>query len=128
MLDDAALRHLFHPHHAADYGAALTEGVAHLLGRLAAVTGPATGVAPEAAAARVAAVDLEAPLGDTAAALAEMSELWLEDAVWFHEPTCAAHLNCPVVIPALLAELFVSAVNSSLAPSLWPSPGRVPMW
>ena len=38
-----------------------------------------------------------------------MSRIYLDDAVWFHEPTYAAHLNCPVVIPALLAEVFVSA-------------------
>jgi L-2,4-diaminobutyrate decarboxylase len=43
-----------------------------------------------------------------------MSRIYLDDAVWFHEPTYAAHLNCPVVVPALLAEVFVSAVNSSL--------------
>ena len=36
-----------------------------------------------------------------------MSRIYLDDAVWFHEPTYAAHLNCPVVIPALLAEVFV---------------------
>lgn len=43
-----------------------------------------------------------------------MSKLYLDDAVWFHETGYAAHLNCPVVIPALVAELFVSSVNSSL--------------
>ncbi|KAB2806998.1 aspartate aminotransferase family protein [Pimelobacter simplex] len=43
-----------------------------------------------------------------------MSRLWLDDAVWFHEPSYAAHLNCPVVVPALLAELFVASVNSSM--------------
>ena len=40
--------------------------------------------------------------------------VYLDDAIWFHEPTYAAHLNCPVVIPALLAELFISVVNSCL--------------
>ncbi|QIX28896.1 aspartate aminotransferase family protein [Nocardioides sp. JQ2195] len=43
-----------------------------------------------------------------------MSKLYLDDAVWFHETGYAAHLNCPIVIPALVAELFVSSVNSSL--------------
>ena len=46
--------------------------------------------------------------------LDELSRLWLDDAIWFHEPTAAAHLNCPVVIPALMAEVFISGVNSSL--------------
>ena len=108
------LHHLFHPAHAGHYAATLTQGLDHLLRRLEGVDGPATGLGPGVAAQRVAAVDLDRPLADTGEALAEMSRLWLDDAVWFHEPTYAAHLNCPVVVPALLAELFVAAVNSSM--------------
>ncbi|WP_307856074.1 pyridoxal phosphate-dependent decarboxylase family protein [Nocardioides faecalis] len=108
------LHHLFHPDHAAHYASVLGQGMEHLLTHLAGVRGPATGASPADAAARVAAVDLEQPLAGTDAVLAEMSQLWLDDAVWFHEPSYAAHLNCPVVVPALLAELFVASVNSSL--------------
>jgi len=108
------LHHLFHPAHADHYAATLGEGLDHLLHRLTEVAGPATGVSPAVAERRVAEVDLDRPLGDTREVLAEMSRLWLDDAVWFHEPTYAAHLNCPVVVPALLAELFVASVNSSL--------------
>ena len=89
-------------------------GVDHLAETLRRVTGAATGVRPEHAAKLVADIDLDRPLLDTEQALVEMSRIYLDDAVWFHEPTYAAHLNCPVVIPALLAEVFVSAVNSSL--------------
>ncbi len=108
------LHHLFHPAHADHYAQTIGTGLEHLLGRLRTVTGPATGARPEDAAARVAAVDLDRPLDDLGDVLAEMSRLWLDDAVWFHEPRYAAHLNCPVVVPALLAELFVASVNSSL--------------
>ena len=108
------LQHLFHPTNAGAYAEVIETGLRHLLGRLLEIRGPATGLSPQDAADRVAQVDLDRPLGDTGEALAEMSRLWLDDAVWFHEPTYAAHLNCPVVIPALLAELFVAAVNSSL--------------
>ena len=94
--------------------AAIGTGLDHLLTHLKGVAGPATGLAPSQAAARVAAVDLARPLADVDAVLAEMSELWLNDTVWFHETRYAAHLNCPVVVPALLAELFVASVNSSL--------------
>jgi L-2,4-diaminobutyrate decarboxylase len=107
-------RHLFHPAHADVYVDAMRQGVDHLATTLAGVRGPATGVLPEAAAKVVADVDLDRPLGDVGETLAEMSRLWLDDTVWFHEPAYAAHLNCPVVIPALLAEVFVSAVNPSL--------------
>ena len=84
-------------------------GVDHLAETLRRVTGAATGVQPEQAAKLVADIDLDRPLHDAEQALVEMSRIYLDDAVWFHEPTYAAHLNCPVVVPALLAEVFVSA-------------------
>lgn len=108
------VHHVFHPDHADHYAQAVGAGLEHLLGHLRRVGGPATGTSPEEAEARVAAVDLDAPLGGIDEVLAEMSRLWLDDAVWFHEPSYAAHLNCPVVVPALLAELFIAAVNSSM--------------
>ncbi len=108
------LHHVFHPDHADHYAAAIGTGLDHLLAHLKGVSGPATGRQPDEASARVAAVDLDRPLAGVDAVLAEMSDLWLNDAVWFHEKRYAAHLNCPVVVPALLAELFVASVNSSL--------------
>ena len=105
---------LFHPQNLDGYVDAVQRGVEQLTSTMAGLRGPSTGTSPEHAAKLVTDVDLDRPLGDTAAALGEMSRLWLDDTVWFHEPGYAAHLNCPVVIPALLAELFVSAVNPSL--------------
>ncbi len=108
---------LFHPDRIEGprgYLAAIRLGVDHLARTLAHVTGPATGRSPELAAKAVAEIDLDRPLGDPQAALEELSRVWLDDAVWFHEPSYAAHLNCPVVIPALMAEVLVSAVNASL--------------
>ena len=108
-------QHLFHPANAADYRQAVGAAVEHLVGHLGSASGRShTGVSPRQAAERVAAVDLDRPLGQGSDALDELSRLWLDDAIWFHEPTAAAHLNCPVVIPALAAEVFVSGVNSSL--------------
>jgi glutamate/tyrosine decarboxylase-like PLP-dependent enzyme len=108
------LHHLFHPDSVSDYADAIRRGLDHLVRHLGRVEGPVTGLGPEPAERRVAAVDLDRPLGDTSAALEEMTRLWLDDTVWFHEPAYAAHLNCPVVVPALLAELFIASVNSSL--------------
>ncbi|HEY3479063.1 MAG TPA: aspartate aminotransferase family protein, partial [Streptomyces sp.] len=54
------------------------------------------------------------PLEDTASALDELDEVYLRDAVYFHHPRYLAHLNCPVVIPALLGEAILSTINSSL--------------
>jgi L-2,4-diaminobutyrate decarboxylase len=49
-------------------------------------------------------VDLDRPLPDTAAALEERETVYLRDAIYFHDATYVAHLNCPVVIPALVGE------------------------
>jgi glutamate/tyrosine decarboxylase-like PLP-dependent enzyme len=108
------LHHLFHPDNLTDYTAALTHGLDHLTEQVRRVNGPVTGLSPDLAGKPVVDIDLDRPLLDTGAALEEISRLWLDDAIWFHEPTYAAHLNCPVVIPALLGELFIAAVNSSL--------------
>lgn len=59
-------------------------------------------------------VDLDRPLHDLDAALVELDEVWLRDAVWFHDPAYVAHLNCPVLIPAVVAEGLQAAVNTSM--------------
>ena len=111
----SSLRHLFHPDNAGDYRAAIADSADRLVRHLTASGGnPSRGTSPREAAGRVAATDLDAPLGDTGAVLDELSRLWLDETIWFHEPTYAAHLNCPVVIPALMAEVFISGVNASL--------------
>ncbi|MER7441335.1 pyridoxal phosphate-dependent decarboxylase family protein [Micromonospora avicenniae] len=110
----AARRHLFNGGTAARYRTVLTRGVDRMARRVAGVDRPFTGVTPGELAPRVAGIDLDRPLGDTAAALDELDEVYLRDAVWFHHPRYLAHLNCPVVIPALLGEAVLSAVNSSL--------------
>ncbi|WP_229054521.1 aspartate aminotransferase family protein [Aeromicrobium sp. Leaf350] len=97
-----------------EYAATLHRGVDHLARHLAGLERPFSGVTPAGSAAKVGPVDLDGPTLDAGAALAELSEVYLDDAVYFHDPRYAAHLNCPVAVPALLAELFVSGVNSSL--------------
>ncbi len=77
-------------------------------------TRPFTGATPAELKRRVDGVDLGTPLADTAAALEELEDVYLRDAVYFHDAKYAAHLNCPVVIPALVAEAVLSAVNSSM--------------
>jgi L-2,4-diaminobutyrate decarboxylase len=108
------LRHLFHPDNLEGYLDAIHAGAGHLASTLAGVRGPGTGADAEQAAGPVAVIDLDEPVETLDEALRELSRVYLDDAIWFHEPAYAAHLNCPVVIPALLAELFVSSVNSSL--------------
>jgi L-2,4-diaminobutyrate decarboxylase len=96
------------------YRHSVTEGIERVAARLAATERPFTGVTPDDLAPRMASIDLDRPLYDTSAALDELEEVYLRDAVYFHHPRYLAHLNCPVAIPAVLGEAVLSAVNSSL--------------
>lgn len=48
------------------------------------------------------------------AALDEAGALYAQHAVWFHHPSYLAHLNCPVVLPAVAAEAMLAAINTSV--------------
>lgn len=109
-----ASNHLFNARNSTRYVAQVLQGVNAVATKVERTTRPFTGVEPSVLAARVAAVDLDIPLPDTAAALQELDDVYLRDAVYFHDAKYAAHLNCPVVIPALVGEAVLSAVNSSL--------------
>ncbi len=109
-----ATAHLFNARNSADYAAQMLQGVTAVAGKVSRSTRPFTGATPAELKSRVDSVDLDSPLADTAAALAELEDVYLRDAVYFHDTKYAAHLNCPVVIPALVAEAVLSAVNSSM--------------
>lgn len=106
--------YLFNAANSARYAADVLQGVNLVATTVAHTTRPFTGAAPAELSALVAGIDLEHPLKDTAAALKELEPLYLKDAVYFHDTKYAAHLNCPVVIPALVGEAVLSAVNSSM--------------
>ncbi|MEU8526554.1 MULTISPECIES: pyridoxal phosphate-dependent decarboxylase family protein [Streptomyces] len=106
--------HLLNDATADRYRRSVSEGVERVAEHLAATRRPFTGITPQELAPVVDAVDLDRPLGDTSAALDELQDVYLRDAVYFHHPRYLGHLNCPVVIPAVLGEAVLSAVNSSL--------------
>jgi L-2,4-diaminobutyrate decarboxylase len=106
--------HLLNDATAESYRRSVTEGVERVADKLATTRRPFTGVTPAALAPTVDAVDLDKPLGDSSAALDELESVYLRDAVYFHHPRYLGHLNCPVVIPAVVGEAVLSAVNSSL--------------
>ena len=110
----SASNHLFNSRNAPRYVAQVLQGVTAVATKLERTTRPFTGVGPAEMKRRIGEVDLEKPLPDTAAALEELEDVYLRDAVYFHDPKYAAHLNCPVVIPALVGETILSAVNSSM--------------
>jgi L-2,4-diaminobutyrate decarboxylase len=106
--------HLLNDRTVEHYRRSLTAGVERVAERIAQADRPFTGVTPSQLAPAVCDIDLEEPLSDPAAALDELETIYLRDAVYFHHPRYLAHLNCPVVIPAVLGEAVISAVNSSL--------------
>ncbi len=110
----AGRSHLLAGGTAEDYRRCVTTGVERVAARLAATERPFTGITPEQLGPTVAGIDLDRPLHDSAAALDELEDVYLRDAVYFHHPRYVAHLNCPVVIPAVVGEAVLSAVNSSL--------------
>lgn len=63
---------------------------------------------------RARSVDLDAPLASLDEALAETQDLFLDHAVWFHDPRYQAHLNCPVATAAIAADVIASSVNTSV--------------
>ncbi|MFC3533838.1 pyridoxal phosphate-dependent decarboxylase family protein [Vogesella facilis] len=107
-------RHLFNQHNLAAYRQGMEQSLQLVSHRLAAVSQPFSGVLPQELAPAFAGIDLEQPAADQAAVLAELATLYLDDAVYFHHPRYLAHLNCPVLLPSLMAELILSAFNSSL--------------
>ncbi|MDX3428865.1 MULTISPECIES: aspartate aminotransferase family protein [unclassified Streptomyces] len=106
--------HLLNHTTAEDYRRSVTAGVDQVAARLASTEQPFSGIGVDGLTPVVDAIDLDRPLGDTAAVLDELGEVYLRDAVYFHHPRYLAHLNCPVVIPAVVGEAVLSAVNSSL--------------
>ncbi|GAA4997365.1 lysine decarboxylase DesA [Streptomyces siamensis] len=106
--------HLLNDTTADRYRRSVTEGIERVAAKLAATDRPFTGIAVDDLAPRIDRIDLDRPLHDTTAVLDELEEVYLRDAVYFHHPRYLAHLNCPVVIPAVLGEAVLSAVNSSL--------------
>ncbi|MBF4607946.1 pyridoxal phosphate-dependent decarboxylase family protein [Curtobacterium sp. VKM Ac-1393] len=96
------------------YRSTVTSTVDRLADRFAAADRPTTDTAPDVLRARVHDVDLDGePLG-TDRALAELDDLFVREAVWFHDPGYLAHLNCPVALPAVAAESVLAAVNPSV--------------
>jgi len=47
-------------------------------------------------------------------ALSDIKELYLDHAISFHNPNYVAHLNCPILLPAIVGDLIASSVNTAV--------------
>lgn len=93
----------------------LEEGLTLVRRAVADADRPATGVAPQRLRRNFAGIDLDQPLdGGTTAALEELRTLYLRDTVYYHHPRYLAHLNCPVFVVSLLAEMISGALNTAV--------------
>jgi L-2,4-diaminobutyrate decarboxylase len=106
--------YLFGRHTVKSYADGIRRAADLVAGRVGAVRQPYSGARLADLRSLVDGVDLDRPLGDADRALDEVARLYLDHAVWFHEPGYVAHLNCPVTLAALSADVIVAAVNSSV--------------
>lgn len=96
------------------YQAALSKAAGLLTETMSAASGPRHPATYQQLQEEIAAVKLHEPLNDLDDALAEIQRIWLDYAVWYHDPAYLAHLNCPVAVPALAAEVLATGVNTAV--------------
>ncbi|HKX30396.1 MAG TPA: aspartate aminotransferase family protein [Blastocatellia bacterium] len=96
------------------YKEAILKGIDLVQKKMSSVDKPFSGVLPHELAPKFEGVDLDQSFDRLSKALEEVEELYLNHAIYFHHPKYVAHLNCPIVVPAILAELILTSINSSL--------------
>ncbi|MEU1972936.1 aspartate aminotransferase family protein [Microbacterium sp. NPDC019599] len=99
---------------ATEYADLLDATTGMIATRFASVRQPFSGASREELHALVDQTDLDGDGVGTEAAIRELDGLFLEHAVWFHDPAYVAHLNCPVALPAVATEAVLAAVNTSV--------------
>ena len=105
---------IFHPDNEKSFRLTIQHGLELVCDQLRKTNAPFSGITPKELAAEFECVNLENPHDSLQQTLDELHKLYLKDAVYFHHPRYLAHLNCPIVYPAILAELILSSINSSL--------------
>lgn len=105
---------IFNNHNLGYYEQTLRHGLELIRANMATRESPFSGILPHELVEKFKGMDLERSCPNLEEALAEVQHLYLDDAVYFHHPKYVAHLNCPIVIPAILAELILSSINSSV--------------
>ncbi|MFB9109459.1 pyridoxal phosphate-dependent decarboxylase family protein [Flavobacterium gyeonganense] len=111
--DQDYYKDIFHQHANDEYAEAIQLAQNRVSDFLQNNRKPFSGIRPDEMKSKVENVDLDTPLPDYESLLNEADELYVKHATAYHLPEYIAHLNCPVVIPALAAEVLISAINSS---------------
>lgn len=109
----APVKDLFYEGASAEYNTAIAAAAERVTAFLENSKRPFSGIRPATLLAQFREVDFDTPLPDYDSLFEEVDRLYIQHATAFHLPKYIAHLNCPVVIPALAAEVIISAINSS---------------
>ncbi|WP_212005571.1 aspartate aminotransferase family protein [Chitinophaga sp. HK235] len=107
------LKDIFYQETGAEYFQAVEKAREKVIDFLYNTRQPFSGIKPATIRDAVYSINLDTPLTDYDELLTEVNEIFIKHATAFHLPQYIAHLNCPVVIPALAAEVIISAINSS---------------
>lgn len=100
---------IFSQHSSASYNEAINQAKELVINFLNRQKKPFSGITPTQLNLLFEQVDLNVPLASYQDLFQEVDQLYVQHATAFHLPHYIAHLNCPVVIPALAAEVLVSA-------------------
>ncbi|MFT6141921.1 MAG: L-2,4-diaminobutyrate decarboxylase [Oleiphilaceae bacterium] len=107
-------QYLFNQHNLGRYESDVKKGLELIKRTIAENDQPFSGILPQELAPAFKDINLDQPLKKTHKALDELAEVYLKDAVYFHNPRYVAHLNCPIVYPTVMAELILSSINTSV--------------
>jgi L-2,4-diaminobutyrate decarboxylase len=114
FLTESPTKEIFHHENEAEYLHAIgkvTQAVKKFLNNN---QQPFSGVSPSKLRPLFDSIEFEKTHDNYDALLKEVEQLYTSHAVAFHHPAYIAHLNCPIVIPAVAAEVMISAINSSI--------------
>ncbi len=109
-----AANYIFNKANLAQYRQMMQRGLELVMSNISTSEKPFSGVLPHELASLFEGLNLDHTYATLDEVLAEVQALYLNDAIYFHHPSYVAHLNCPIVVPAILAELILSSVNSSV--------------
>ncbi|HEY9833045.1 MAG TPA: aspartate aminotransferase family protein [Stenomitos sp.] len=97
------------------YSTAMTAAMDSLTRYLASQNQPYSGVSPDELAVEFNELQLCPETGEKLSKIMlHIGEAILQNSVNVSHPTCIAHLHCPPLIPALAAEVLISATNQSM--------------
>jgi len=102
-MDDTACNDIFYEDTETEYRLAIRAAAEQVSGFLKNNKKPFSGIKPATLLAEFEHINLDNPLPDYKSLFEEANALYIKHATAFHLPQYIAHLNCPVVIPALAA-------------------------